>query len=321
MRRFFVALALALPFVQSSARAEGSSSDKAAAEALFAEGRKLMESGHLNEACSKFEASQRLDPGVGTMLNLAECYEKSGRTASAWAEFREVISAARAAESKDREDLARQRATVLESKLSRLTITLSPEASGVRGIEVRRDGALVDPAELGSAIPVDPGKHFIEANAPGHQKWFTRIELAPEGAQQNVTVPALAEAESTAANTSTTVDLQPAKSGGSQRTVGLAVGGVGVVGLAVGAIFGLKASSNWKDAKAACIDYPYGCSTDADDKRSSAKNAATLSSIGFIGGGLLVAAGAVLWFTAGSGSEHKVNVGVGPGSLLVGGTL
>lgn len=325
MRRCLVlVVTLALPLLARPAHAAGSSSDKAAAEALFAEGRRLMEAGTLPEACSKFEASQRLDPGVGTMLNLAECYEKSGRTASAWAEFREVISAARAAESKEREDLARQRAAVLESKLSRLTIALSPDAAGVRGLEVRRDGTLIDSAELGSAIPVDPGKHFIEATAPGRQKWFTKIELGSDGAQLSVTVPALADVETSerapVLESSTTVD-SATKRGPSQRAFAVAAGGVGVVGLAIGTVFGLKANSNWKDAKAACTDYPYGCSPEADSKRSSARNSATLSTIGFIGGGLLLATGAVLWFTAGSHSERQTSIGVGPGSILVRGTL
>src|SRR5690348_15501816 len=81
------------------ARAEG---DKATAEALFSEGRRLMASGDYAAACEKFAASQKHDPGLGTSLNLADCYEKSGRTASAWAEFRDAASAAHRVGSKDR---------------------------------------------------------------------------------------------------------------------------------------------------------------------------------------------------------------------------
>jgi hypothetical protein len=111
-------------------------------------------------ACPKFEASLKLDPGLGAILNLADCYEKNGQTASAWAEFREASAAARASGSKDREDLARQRAAALEPKLSRLTIVV-----GKQSAQVTRDGTSVDSAAFGTAMPVDPGKHVIEATA------------------------------------------------------------------------------------------------------------------------------------------------------------
>ena len=229
MRWFLMGLALASPFVSTLSFAQ-SSGDKAAAEALFVEGRKLMEAGRYVDACPKFEASQRLDPGVGTMLNLAECYEKSGRTASAWAEFREVISAARAAESKEREALARERAAALEGKLSRLTIALSPEATGTPGIEIRRDGATVDSAELGTSIPVDPGKHVIEANAPGRQKWYKTIELSDQNKEAQVLVPGLnavvdSGGTSGSGSGSANVDTGRARSSGSgQRTLAIVSG-------------------------------------------------------------------------------------------------
>src|SRR5689334_8638295 len=139
----FAALALAAPAAHAQ-----SAGDKATAEALFSDGRRLMAQSNYREACPKFEASLKLDPGVGAMLNLADCYEKNGQTASAWAEFREASSAARAAGSKDREDLARQRAAALEPKLARLTIVITKPPA-----RVTRDGAAVDNAVFGTAVP------------------------------------------------------------------------------------------------------------------------------------------------------------------------
>src|SRR5262249_41226110 len=149
----------------TTARADA---DKATAEALFAEGRRLMAAGDYEAACPKLAASQKLDPGVGTMLNLADCHEKSGKTASAWVEFREVISSARAAGSKEREQLARTRAAALEKKLARLTITV--DGAGAK-VQVTRDGVAIDHAAFGTAVPVDPGKHVVEATAPGKKGW------------------------------------------------------------------------------------------------------------------------------------------------------
>src|SRR5215470_3965724 len=103
-----------------------STSDKAAAEALFDQGRAAMQDGDFGKACGLLERSQHIDPGVGTLLYLAECYEKSNRTASAWATFREAADAADRAKESVRARTGRDRAARLEPFLSRLTIQVAP---------------------------------------------------------------------------------------------------------------------------------------------------------------------------------------------------
>jgi hypothetical protein len=305
------------------------SGNRAAAEALFNQGRDLMTAGKFAEACPKFEASQQLDPGLGTMLNLAECYEKTGRTASAWAEYREAIPLARAAGSKARQDLATERAQALQERLSTLTIrAMSGEDTNVH-LEVRRDGVALQEAELGSPIPVDPGEHVIEAVAPGKQPWSSKIQVGGDAAKVSVEIPALQ------ANGSPTTSATPAvttttgpngappadkpSSGSAMRTTGLVFGGVGVVGLGLGTFFGLQASSKWSDAKGKCTDYPYGCGADGQDLQSSARSAATISTVMFVAGGALLATGAVLYFTA--PKQQSVALVVGPGSAFVKGNF
>ena len=82
------------------------------------------------------------------MLNLAECYEKTGRTASAWAEYREAIPLARAAGSKARLVLATERAQALQERLSTLTIRAITCEDSDPHFEMRRDGVRMQPAEL-----------------------------------------------------------------------------------------------------------------------------------------------------------------------------
>jgi Tfp pilus assembly protein PilF len=90
-----------------------------AAEALFQEGKKLVEAGQVVEAADKFAASFQLDRAWGPLFNLAHCHQQMGKTATAWAEFREAVSIASAATRKDRADAAAERAAALEPSLTR----------------------------------------------------------------------------------------------------------------------------------------------------------------------------------------------------------
>jgi hypothetical protein len=312
--------------VAEVASAADAGSNKAAAEALFAEARSLMAAGRYAEAIPKLQASQKLDPGAGTLLNLAQCYEQTGKTASAWAEYREVVSMARSAGAAEREEFAQQKARDLEAKLARLAISVT-SGGDVSGLKITRDGEPVDPAEFGVPIPVDPGRHVIQAAAPGKQTWSRTIEIG-SGSSESVEVPALVDGTAepaggaVAAGTAEPAETaQPKSSGSSQRTVALIVGGVGVVGVAVGAVFGLQASSSWDDARASCDDYPYECGSGGVAKAEDASSQATISTIALIAGGACLAGAAVLWFTAGSGEEKQVSVGIGPGSLRVKGSF
>jgi serine/threonine-protein kinase len=308
-----------------------SGGNRAAAEALFNQGRTLMTAGKYAEACPKFEASQELDPGLGTMLNLAECYEKTGRTASAWAEYREAIPLARAAGSKARQDLAIERAQALEERLSTLTIRAMTGDPTDAQLEVRRDGVAVRAAELGAPIPVDPGEHLIEAQAPGHEPWSSKVQVGADAAKVSVDIPKLKPTGSNAApaaatpivtttSTSAPPSDRPATDGSAQRITGLVLGGAGVVGVGLGTFFGLRASSKWSDAKAKCTDYPYGCGSEGTDLRSGARSAGNVSTIAFIAGGALLATGVVLYLTAPTKKE-SVALSVGPQSVFVQGSF
>ena len=311
---------------QSGAAHAQGAGDKAAAEALFDEGRKLMTSGDYAVACPKLEASQALDPGVGTMLNLADCYEKSGRTASAWAQFRETSSAAHKAGSLERERVARQREQQLEPKLSYLTI-VTWKGQDVR---VARDGIPIDAAVLGTAIPVDPGKHVVSASSSGKRSWSTDVTVGTLSDRVSVSVPilpdepeqagpVLAQEAQPPASKTTVADSGSAAhdSGSTRRILAIVAAGVGVVGLATGTIFGVKAASTWSDAKASCDPYPY-CGEKAPKLSKDAAESGTISTIAFVVGGVGLAAGALLWFmTPARPTEAHAALDVGPGSVTV----
>src|SRR5439155_24289020 len=131
----------------SPARAQNAT-DKATAQALFDDGVKLMADGKNADACPKLAESQRLDPSLGTLLRLATCYERVGKTASAWALYGEAIAAAKSANQPAREKYASEHAAALASKLCKLTIVV-PVESDLAGLEVTRDGTPVTRAQWG----------------------------------------------------------------------------------------------------------------------------------------------------------------------------
>src|SRR5262249_32467324 len=137
--------------------------DAAAAEALFREGRRLLEEKKYGEACPKLQESDRLDPATGTLLALALCYEGDGKTASAWAAYVDAAGRARREDQKDRERAALDRAKSLEPKLSRVTLVIAPTVAALPDLAVTRDGTPVGRGALGTAVPVDPGPHTVVA--------------------------------------------------------------------------------------------------------------------------------------------------------------
>jgi hypothetical protein len=190
--RLSAALVL-LALLLAAGHAAAQSSQRVAAQALFDQGRNLMNEQRYAEACSKFEESQRLDPAIGTQFNLALCYERQGRVASAWALYLEVAGDTKKRGEIDREKVARERAGQLEPKLSRLVVKV-PEASRTTGLKIDRGGEDVGAALWGMPTPVDPGKHVITANAPGKKPWSTEIDVPPDAATAEVEVPPLEDA-------------------------------------------------------------------------------------------------------------------------------
>ncbi|MBK9262919.1 MAG: hypothetical protein IPM54_24335 [Polyangiaceae bacterium] len=129
---------------------------------------------------------------MGTALNLADCYERDGRTASAYVAFGDAAAFARRVGDSDRADEAARRADALAPKLVKLAVTV-PEPSRVQGLAVLRDGLPLAPTLWGTAIAVDPGEHIVEAKAPGRSSWKTTVKLDVPGVVQSVQVPVLDE--------------------------------------------------------------------------------------------------------------------------------
>ncbi|MBS1121939.1 MAG: hypothetical protein H6Q90_4167 [Deltaproteobacteria bacterium] len=153
----------------------GAAAASPASEKLFRDGRDLLKAGKIPEACDAFAQSQLLEPAVGTLLNLADCREKQGRTATSWALFVEAKELA-AARNDKRRVVADQRAIAIKAKLAYITITIAPDRQ-VEGLVIKRNGLAVDPAQWNTPVALDPGDYVVEATAPKFLPWSTTQPL------------------------------------------------------------------------------------------------------------------------------------------------
>jgi hypothetical protein len=307
------------------------SGDAAAARTLFNEARTLSAAGKFAEACPKFEESLRLNRGIGTQFNLADCWEKVGRIASAWGQFLEVAAGARAAGQPDREQVARDRAAALEPKLPRLVIEV---AAAPPGLEVKRDGVVVGAAVFTTPVPMDPGLHVVEATAPGKRPWKGEVTVPSQPGTVSIRVPELEAEQATAAEpapaalgpavTSDPASDRDGSSWSGQRTVAVVAAGVGVVGAVVGTVFFLSYRSNNSEAEGICPDEsgpcPPGSEARHGDLLDKAESARTLTYVGWGVGLAGIAGGATLWFTAPktdvASRSLQWNAGVLPGGSV-----
>jgi serine/threonine-protein kinase len=271
------------------ARAEGDATSRALAVQLFDEAEALLQKQQVAEACPKYAESYRLDPQLGVLIYLAECYEKNGQLASAWGSFREAEEIARK-RGDGRGDHARERAAALEPHLSYLVVEV-PENAHVAGLEVLRDGAVVAPVLWGSRAAIDAGKHRVEARAPGYKPWQTEVDVAKEGSATALKVPRLVAAPS-----GTSADA-PAAKGTSQRIAAIAVGGLGLAAVGAGGFFGLSAQSSYSDSKDLCNDKGF-CTPRGTELRDSAKSKALVATIATGAGAAALITAGILWFTA-----------------------
>jgi hypothetical protein len=305
-----LALAAAVLVNAPHARAQSpSETDQALAQALFEQGKALMSAGKYAQACAKFAASNRTAPGTGTLLNLAVCHMKAGKLASAWVEFSNAADADRRAGDRQRLAFDESQMKALSAKLAHITIVVPPAAQ-VSGLALTIDGAPLSSAAIGVPTPVDPGQHQIAARAPDHLRWYTSVNVANNGDNVTVKVPALASTapSGTAAAAAPQPSRAPAGNAsasgkGTRRVAAYVAGGVGVAGLGLGTFFGLKAFSDWHTRNENC---PGGrCNQAAVDAHDSAHSAAIASDISFGVGAAALAAGVYLWITSRGGSEER----------------
>lgn len=286
----------------------------ARAKELFSEGRRLSSEALYEQACPLFEQSLALESRPSTQFNLAECWEKLGKLASAQLLYATVAQAMHETGDTARETVARRRAELLTARLCGLSI--EPQKKPAAGLKIFLADEQFDAARWGTVAPVDPGTYTVKATAPGKKPWSTEVEVEACPTLVSVTVPTL---DSEPAKV-TAFPVPPAKKperrqviqqtfNGEQASpfplVPVIVAGAGAGALVFGTVFAAKYGAKNDDAKAVCPQ-GVGCSRAQVDMHANlveeAKTARTWAYVGFGVGGAALVTATVLYFTGDYGT-------------------
>jgi hypothetical protein len=267
------------------------------ADQLFKKGKKLLAEKKYAEACSAFEDSDRLDPGIGAKLNIARCYEEWGKLATAWRWFSAAEDMADAARD-DRAKKIHALVAELDASVPRLTVTV-PRGANLERVVVQLDGVTLEPSALGVERRVDPGPHQIDTIIDGAKQ--TRVVPVERGARSEVAVE-LGKAQRSPGEPAPPAIADPTAARDRIRTrrlTGLAVSGAGGVAVVIAGIVTLRAHGDYSTA----ISHHCNGASDMCDAvglraTHSARQRANIATVVTLGGLAAVGAGLALYFTA-----------------------
>jgi hypothetical protein len=320
LHRVVSALALgAVCFVMGAASAFAQAASEAQppenvaeADRLFKQASLHMDRREYDAACPLLERSHALDPSSGTLLNLGDCYEQRGSTASAYRTFEEARALSIRTARTDRAQVAELRKKRLLPILRQL-IVVPPKASPAT-LTLYLDQKPLPRSAWNVPLPVDPGAHVLRAAAGGHSDYSATVSAPLPGAIASVAIPALMPLDP-----SGHAEAQARGDGGldGQQIAAIACGVVGVAGVATGTVFGLRSKAKHEESDRYCsgIRCPEQRGVELMD---DARRAGNVSTAGFIVGGVGLGAAAVLWFARPFSNEvAATEIGFGPAAIRV----
>jgi len=206
-----------------------------------------MAKGDLPTAERRFSESLKLDPAVGTLLNLAACEEKQGKLASALAHF--TNAKAQLPADDFRVGFTTERITSLSARVAKIIIKLT--AASMADARITKDGAVLAQTQIDSPLVVDPGApHVFVYEAPGLEP--NRVEVTlKEGETQTIELgPRRAKPAPRPDETIVPPPAAAASEMSPRRTWAWVTGGAALAGIATGTITGImtiSAANTYKD--------------------------------------------------------------------------
>jgi hypothetical protein len=322
-----VALSALLLLGAASAHAEEDAATRAAARKLAEDGVAALQSGDSIKAVQKLEKAHQMLGVPSVALWSARALVKRGSLVEAAERLRQVTRLPTSGDATVQEQAKRDAEKELAELTPRIPNLVITVAGAPSDVSVTLDGAALPPALLGEDRPVNPGRHQLIARRAAEQASLevsvAEGERKPVELRLGASTAAPVEA-APAASPSSDTD-RPAAGSGRKTITYVALSG-GAIGLAVGAVSGgLALSKNSKlNDNAACQGDV--CTHAAEDDVNSLHTLRTVSTVGFIVGGVLAASGLVLWLTDSSSSQNAnqgrhLGVGVGPGFVQLRGSF
>ncbi len=281
------------PWARSEERVEQT------AQTLFDDGRRLMEQSRFVEAIPKLVESQKLDPAPGTLLNLAACHEKVGRTATAWREYRQVLATTPENDAVERREIASERIASIEPSLSRVAFELPPSIPKDAWLSL--DDEPLSPVEWATAIPIDPGLHRVRYGAPGRAERVVAFNAGAPGTTVTLRLAVLPPPTLVTGARPKESDEEPSwlLPGAS---LAIAAGGFGAM-----TYFGLRARGAWERRERHCVR---GCDQTAVNAGASASRYARAADVSLAVGVIASGLGAVLLWRKLDAEPPSVALGV-----------
>lgn len=267
-------------------------------ETLFQDGTALVKAGRYEEGCAKLSESQHLDPQLGTLLNLADCHEKAGKTATAWGEYQKLVDLAARADDKERASYAKERVHALDALLAHVTLVVHASIAGVK-----LDGARLGKSAWGASLPMDPGDHTLDV-----------VDAAGNARTQGFTLPARS---SISVDVEAPIALAPAPpptkppETNPLRIVGFVMAGAGVA--LAGAGFGLAGGAIDKKSTVDLHCMGARCDSIGFAAQRDAWALATTGTVFIVAGAVLAVAGVLTAVVA----KPRAKALVGAGTTFV----
>lgn len=213
------------------------------AEALFNEGKRLLDEGNAWAACPKIEAALGMtaDASAAGRMLLARCYEAIGRLGSAWRLYRDIAKA-------DNSREAREAGEALAPRIHQLTITASPTTLALRGLHIEIDTHVVSKSDLELPIAVDAGPIPLLVTADNKEDWALLIDVPSAPGTTAITIPELRDSAITTPNGGSVNAPSSPPFWTGERIAGLTLGLTGVAVLAISGGMAALAKSNYDEA-------------------------------------------------------------------------